>query len=124
MLFYLLQMMIPSFIYLLNHKKYNDALHLLFLPFFVPFWLCIKCLFGEKKADTLIPSIALLDSAPTWVGGGDIRLGIMLGIILGPVYFWWAIGIGYVIGTFFWLVSRLFRKKKLDILPVAPLLFL
>jgi hypothetical protein len=113
MIFYLAQMMIPW-----------DILHVLFLPFFFPFWLMIKFFFWEKKADKLIPSLWITDKLPTWVGGGDVRLGILLGLMLGPVYFWWTIGIGYIIWTIFWIVSRTFSKKNLDVLPVAPLLFL
>lgn len=124
MLFYLLQMMIPALLHLLQSKKYIDAMHILFLPLFFPFWLVVKFFFGEKNADKYIPSTSLIDELPTWVGGGDVRLGILLGLILGPLYFWWTIGIGYTIGTLFWLVSRVFRHKNLDVLPVAPLLFL
>lgn len=65
-----------------------------------------------------------MDDMPTWVGGGDVRLGILLGLILGPIYFWWTIGIGYTIGTLFWLVSWSIKKQNLNVLPVAPLLFL
>jgi hypothetical protein len=124
MLFYLLQMMIPSLLSVLKKKDYRNALHILFIPLFLPFWLVIKMLFSEKSADKLITSVSLMDNLPTWVGGGDVRLGILLGLILGPIFFWWAIGIGYTIGTLFWLVSHIIGKKHLDILPVAPLLFL
>ncbi|MCB9807259.1 hypothetical protein H6768_05270 [Candidatus Peribacteria bacterium] len=53
-----------------------------------------------------------------------MRLGILLGLMTGPLYFWWVIGIGYTLGTLFWLISQLGKKQKIDILPVAPLLFL
>ena len=124
MMFYLLQMMVPGIFSLIRKKNYRDSIHIFFLPLFFPFWLMIKFFFWEKTADTLIPSLWIMDKLPTWVGGGDVRLGILLGLILGPVYFWWTIGIGYTIWTIFWLVSRTISKKHLDILPVAPLLFL
>jgi len=117
-------MIIPSLFHTMRKKKYLDAAHIIFIPLFFPFWLTIKMFFGEKEADLLISSISLMDKTPTWVGGGDVRLGILLGLILGPIYFWWTIGIGYTIGTIFWFVSRTIGKKHLDILPVAPLLFL
>ena len=75
-------MIIPAIATILSQKNYRDILPILFTPVFFPFWLVIKPLFGEKKADTLIPSIAKLDSLPSWVGGGDVRLGILLGLIV------------------------------------------
>lgn len=124
MLFYLLQMMVPSLITVLRKKKYMTAIHILFVPLFFPFWLAIKWFFSEKKADELITSVSLMDDLPTWVGGGDVRLGILLGLILGPIYFWWTVGIGYTLWTLFWLISRSVKRQHLDVLPVAPLLFL
>ena len=97
MLFYLVQMTIPGCIQTLKAQHYQKTIHILFVPLFFPFWLVLKMVLGEKKADLLVPSIAFMDDTPTWVGGGDVRLGILLGLILGPVYFWWTIGIGYTI---------------------------
>ncbi|MCB9807260.1 hypothetical protein H6768_05275 [Candidatus Peribacteria bacterium] len=68
MCFYLVQMIIPGVWYLLQKKKYHATFSLFLLPFFFPFWLIAKILFGEKKADTLIPSVGLIDNLPTWVG--------------------------------------------------------
>jgi hypothetical protein len=102
MLFYLIQIIIPGISALITDKKYRDIPSLLLTPLFFPFWMIIKILFGEKKADTLIPSIQTMDELPSWVGGGDVRLGILLGLIVGPVYFWWIIGVGYTLGVLFW----------------------
>lgn len=109
MLFYMVQMMIPAISALIVQKKYLQIPSVLLSPLFFPFWLMVKSLFGEKRADTLIPSISQLDNLPSWVGGGDVRLGILLGLIVGPVYFWWIIGIGYTLGTLFWALSRVLR---------------
>jgi len=124
MLFYMVQMMIPALLFLLRKKQFTEMLEIVFLPLLFPFWLCIKALFGEKKADVWIPTVERMDHFPTWVGGGDVRLGIFVGLIVGPIYFWWVIGIGYVLGTIFWAFSKVIKKQNLDILPVAPLLFL
>lgn len=69
MLFYMLQMIIPAMGTLIRKEEYSKAIHVLFTPLFFPFWLIVKTLFGEKKADKLISSIAVLDCEPTWVGG-------------------------------------------------------
>jgi prepilin signal peptidase PulO-like enzyme (type II secretory pathway) len=124
MVFYMVQMIIPAISTLISKKKYHDIFSVLLSPLFFPFWIGVKLLFGEKKADMIIPSIQKLDNLPSWVGGGDVRLGILLGLIVGPLYFGWIIGIGYTLGILFWVAYRLLRGTKLDILPVAPLLFL
>lgn len=124
MAFYMVQMIIPAISALISEKKYHNIPSVLLSPLFFPFWIVMKALFGEKKADRIIPSIEKLDNLPSWVGGGDVRLGILLGLIVGPLYFWWIIGIGYTLWTLFWAVSRVIQWTKMDILPVAPLLFL
>jgi hypothetical protein len=124
MVFYMVQMIIPAISALISKKKYHDIFSILLSPLFFPFWIGVKLLFGEKKADMIIPSIQNLDNLPSWVGGGDVRLGILLGLIVGPLYFWWIIGIGYTLGVLFWGASRVLRWTKINILPVAPLLFL
>ncbi|MBP7773784.1 prepilin peptidase, partial [Candidatus Gracilibacteria bacterium] len=117
MMFYLLQMMIPGIFFLMRKKRFMNALSVVALPFFFPFWMITKILLGEKKADKFIPTVAKMDNLPSWVGGGDVRLGLLIGLIAGPVYFWWIIGIGYVIGTLFWAFSQLVGQKNLNILP-------
>lgn len=69
MMFYLLQMMVPGVFSLMRTQNYHDAIHILFLPLFFPFWLIVKLFFGEKIADKVIPSLGIIDKVPTWVGG-------------------------------------------------------
>jgi hypothetical protein len=87
MLFYMVQMMIPALSSLIVEKKYYQIPSILLAPLFFPFWIVVKAFFGEKRADTCIPSISQLDNLPSWVGGGDVRLGILIGLIVGPLYF-------------------------------------
>jgi|GEM_PF-3293757 len=56
-------------------------------PFLFLIWLIAKVVYGEKKADTWFPSLALYDDMPSWVGGGDIRLGLIIGLLVGPYDF-------------------------------------
>jgi len=123
MVFYLIQMMIPWCLFLMKKKHVSQLPLLLLLPLFFPCWLVTKMLFGEKRADKWIPSIARVDELPSWVWGGDVRLGLLVGLITGPVYFWWVVWIGYVAWTLFWGFSRWIGKKEISVLPVAPLLY-
>jgi len=124
MSFYLLQMILPGISHLVSRRKYSDIFQIIFTPLFFPFWMILKISLWEKKADTVIPSISLLENLPGWVGGGDVRLWFLIGLIVWPIYFWWIIGIGYALWTLFWATSWVLWKRKIDILPVAPLLFL
>ncbi len=71
-----------------------------------------------------MPAMSRISTLPTWVSGGDIRLGILVGMIMGPVYFFWAVGIGYCVGALIFLIVDLFTKKHQDEIPVAPLLLI
>ena len=48
-----------------------------------------------------------------WVGGGDIRLGVLMGLILGWPGILVALGLAYVGGTIILLPFVLFKKKKM-----------
>lgn len=78
----MIQMIIPAVSALIAEKKYRTVPSLLLSPLFFPFWILTKFFFGEERADRFIPSIEQLDELPSWVGGGDIRLGILLGLMV------------------------------------------
>jgi hypothetical protein len=44
-----------------------EAAPVVVLPFFFPFWIGAKILFGEQNADTWIPTVAKMDDLPSWV---------------------------------------------------------
>lgn len=124
MIFYALQITLPGILHAYQKKQSHLTDSLLLFPVLFPFWLCIKGATGEKRADKYIPSISKIDGLPTWVGGGDVRLGILIGLISGPLFFWWVIFLGYTVGTIYYLGEKMLRKKTLYTLPVAPLLFI
>lgn len=49
-----------------------------------------------------------------WVGGGDIRLGILMGIILGFPFVLIALAMAYVIGALFGVISIVTKFKKIS----------
>lgn len=57
--------------------------------------------------------IQFLVSRGRWIGGGDIRLGLLLGLALGWPYVLAAIFLGYMIGAIFGVVLLATGKKKM-----------
>jgi prepilin signal peptidase PulO-like enzyme (type II secretory pathway) len=58
-----------------------------------------------------------------WVGGGDIRLGMLMGVLLGHPLIWLGLGAAYIGGSVIALGLMLTRRKSLKSrLPFATLL--
>ncbi|MGB0757702.1 MAG: prepilin peptidase [Patescibacteria group bacterium] len=53
-------------------------------------------------------------SKGTWIGGGDIRLGVLMGVILGWQQTIAALGIAYVVGAVVGIILIMSHKKKLQ----------
>ncbi len=78
-------------------------------------------LLGFSLANILISAIIggsffliqFLISKGRWIGGGDIRLGILMGVMLGWEMALLAIMIAYVIGALFSVILLIFKKKGL-----------
>jgi prepilin signal peptidase PulO-like enzyme (type II secretory pathway) len=123
MLFYMIQMMIPACLYAWKQQRYRDIGSIMLSPIIFPLWLVIKALLWEKKADTALPALSVFDQSPAWVGGGDIRLWIILGALAGPYYFFYVIMYGYALGTMYFFVKLFVTGERIQTLPVAPLVF-
>ncbi|MEA2065410.1 MAG: prepilin peptidase [Patescibacteria group bacterium] len=57
--------------------------------------------------------IQFLISKGRWIGGGDIRLGILMGVMLGWKMVILAIMIAYIVGAIFSIILLAFKKKGL-----------
>ncbi|MCD4705937.1 prepilin peptidase [bacterium] len=56
--------------------------------------------------------IQFLLSQGKWIGGGDIRMGVLMGIMLGWKMLLMALFLSYIIGSVVSIILLLFRKKK------------
>ncbi len=67
--------------------------------------------------------IQFLISRGRWVGGGDIRMGAVMGLMLGFPVIIAALGISYVMGAF-WSIGLMILKRKTikDVLPFGTFL--
>lgn len=109
MFFYMIQMMLPAFIEIFRAgRSKKEIVDIIISPFLFPLWLITKVVYSPKKADSWFPSLALYDDMPTWVGGGDIRLGLIIGLLAGPYDFIFVIAYGYVLGTLYFYIRWIF----------------
>ncbi len=104
MMFYMVQMMIPAIIAIIHRKTYRDIGTIMLAPVLFLMWMIVRIFIGEKRADSLFPSLRIFEELPSWVGGGDIRLGFIIGLLTGPYDFLTVIMYGYVGGTVFFLI--------------------
>jgi Flp pilus assembly protein protease CpaA len=123
MFFYMLQMIIPAALEVIRRRRFQYLLDICLSPFIFPLWMLVKAFFWEKKADILFPSLKAFDNLPTWVGGGDIRLGIIIGSLVWPYDFLYVVMYGYIVGTVYFLFKLIISRTRIQTLPVAPLLF-
>lgn len=62
-------------------------------------------------------------SGGRWIGGGDLRLAIIMGIVLGPSKVFVALFLAYLTGSIIGLLFVIFRKKGLkERMPFGPFL--
>lgn len=57
--------------------------------------------------------IQLIISRGKWIGGGDIRLGLLMGVILGWPYIVVALMLAYILGALISLILLALKKKRL-----------
>lgn len=55
-----------------------------------------------------------LVSRGRWVGGGDIRLGVLMGVLLGHQMVWLSLGIAYIGGSIIAIALVLARRARLN----------
>jgi Flp pilus assembly protein protease CpaA len=123
MLFYMAQMILPAILAVIHRKTYRDLVPIMLSPILFPAWIITKAIRGEKRADALFPSLSIFDDMPAWVGGGDIRLGCIVGALVGPYDFVYVILYGYIAGTLYFILKWAIFHVRLQTMPVAPLLF-
>lgn len=59
-------------------------------------------------------AIQLILSRGRWVGGGDVRMGMLMGFILGPILGIVGLFLSYVSGAFVGVILLLTKKRSMD----------
>lgn len=101
--FLYIQILIPGGWYLAKRGRMRDLLELIASYILFPFML-IYSYFLEERSSTESEPI------PTWVGGGDLRIAIFIGLTLGVVHGIASFVFAYIIGSIVGIVY-LIRKS-------------
>ncbi len=110
-----------AFIYIYDFK-YREILDRITLPLIVILsifslvfnWHSVPNLFIGAAIGGGFFILQYLLSKGRWIGGGDIRLGILMGVILGPRLVVLAIFLAYMIGAVVSLILILLKRKKIS----------
>lgn len=110
--------LIIIFVYDLRYSLILDKVSLTALVIaFVANYLLGKPLLNLVIAALIIGGFFLLQfvvSKGKWLGGGDIRLGLVMGAMLGWPLAIVALGLAYIIGAAFGLILIVLKKKSLS----------
>lgn len=94
--FFYIQILIPGSIFLLKNGRIKDFLDLFLSYFLFPFLLPLELkrlgkwpLMQEKEQEEI----------PSWIGGGDLRIALFMGITLGSIHSLFALWIAYILGS-------------------------
>ncbi len=116
--FLYIQILIPGGWYLARRGRMRDLLELIASYVLFPFMIVYSYFFGERwSAET--------EPIPTWVGGGDLRIAIFIGLTLGVVHgiasFVFAYIIGSIVGIMY-LVRKSYISWMSSEIPFWPFL--
>jgi prepilin signal peptidase PulO-like enzyme (type II secretory pathway) len=110
--------LIVIFVYDLKHYLILDRISLpaLFIA------LVLNLLLGKSIINLIIASsvpagfflLQLIVSKGKWIGGGDIRLGLVMGAMLGWPKVLVALSMSYISGAIIGILLIIIKKKKLD----------
>lgn len=120
--FFALQILLPTTLAAIRRKKFSLFVDGFLGVFLFPVWL-LFALFGAGKFFEKIFEKEETNEIPTWVGGGDLRLAILIGLTLGPVLGLGALFLGYMIGTLVVIPLLLFgQRRRKDMIALGPFL--
>ncbi len=105
------------FIYDLKHMEVSDIITLggtgvLFIIFLLSGFSFTNMALGAIIGGGFF-FIQFILSKGRWVGGGDIRIGVLMGVILGWKLLLLALWIAYIAGAFAGIILLLSKKKKM-----------
>lgn len=116
--------LLPGILQSIHTKKISplwDAISSLLL---LPLWIVASILFLQKPFEKLFPSSQDDEEIPTWIGGGDLRLSLIIGLTLGWKMGFVAIFLAYITAAIVMFPLYLFQKKKDSLFAFGPFLIL
>lgn len=119
--FFYLQILIPGSIHAVREKKLPIIGHLLLEYFIFPFYVFYH-LFSKK-------TVALSDHTeesviPAWIGGGDLRIGAFMGMLVGTKIALLGLLLSYFTGSIIGVAILLYTRNRNTEIPFGPYLAL
>lgn len=118
--FFYLQILIPGGYYLLSRRDWRHLGEITIGYLSFPIMILIEP--WRKKRDEEILDI------PTWIGGGDLRIAIFIGLTLGVVHGIASFAFAYIIGSVVWICmlsyNKLIDQKTDSQIPFWPFLWI
>lgn len=117
--FLYMQILIPGGWYLASRGRFKDVFELIFSYILFPFTLLIESIY-KKKA-----SLSKDEEIPTWVGGGDLRIALFIGLTLWELHGIASFAIAYIVWSIIGIVLLLLwvmKKSKNSQIPFWPFL--
>lgn len=102
--FFYIQILLPGGFYLLKKGRYRSFFELFFGYFLFPF-----SLIRELWSKTEVPHD---EEIPTWVGWGDLRVGLFIGLTLGITHGIFAFFTAYITGSIIGILLIALRRRK------------
>ncbi len=116
--FFYLQILIPGGFFLLKKRDWKHFMELLASYVIFPFTILTDML-RKKKDDSNI-------EIPVWIGWGDLRIALFIGLTLGVLHGVASFAIAYIIGSIVWIFILLLNyirwKKTESQIPFGPFL--
>ena len=119
--FFFLQILIPGTIFLIQQRDYKNLLRLLLSYFTFPFTVIIDFF---RNNHTTGASTEL--TIPTWIGWGDLRIAIFIGLTLWGIHTLSTLLIAYIIGSIIGIslliITKISDKEISHEVPFGPFL--
>ncbi|MBC7504031.1 prepilin peptidase, partial [Candidatus Gracilibacteria bacterium] len=116
--FFYIQILIPGGYFLIKNRDWKNlgSLVLSYLTF--PIIILLELFRRNKQNDDI--------EIPTWIGGGDLRIAIFIGLTLGTIHgvssFAFAYIIGSIVGAIILIYNALKSQKTNSQIPFGPFL--
>lgn len=119
--FFVFQNLLAGSIHCWKEKKMKEILGLIIAYLVLPFWWTVALVVGEDEADATFPIMTKYNDFPIWVGGGDLRYAVFIGLASGMYLGVVSFIIGYISGALYGIVLIL-QGRKDEPVPFVPFL--
>lgn len=121
--FFTLQILTPALITSLKRGTRSAIVSALSSVLLFPFWIVSKLFFVSAYFEKKFPEETEEEDFPSWIGGGDLRIALIMGLALGWKVGLLAVFLSYILGTLVALPLLPLKKYTTkSLIPFGPML--